>query len=306
MLRSTRSVALALALGGGALLAACDAGSSADDAATLLTDARIARQAGDLDEAVRLLEEALALDPASAPVRTELASAYLEGEGVDVLDVDRLGLYLTEEAGGAGATAAVPGPGARVGAACAYGDDPTAEPFDPRGMEGYPEIEAARGVLQEALALLHEPPSGERPVMPASLRTLELCSAVVDGALNYDREAALADLRAAGLSDTEIATALAVNASARFFDAYFFVVEDIPQQTAWYRLADGRIGVCAEDEEALRAQSEEALADLFEALVSLDLRAQLLGGSSTSAEIVARAVEAYEELRAFLGPVCGG
>ena len=300
---AARFLAFVLILGGSALLAACDVASPTDDAGTLLDDARLARQGGDLSAAVRLLEQALALDPASDAVRVELSSAYLQQEDVDVLDIDRFVRYITGEAEPSAPIAG--SPASRLGSACVYEDDPTAAPFDPRGEHDYPEIYAARDVLQDALALLHSPPDGELPVMPASLRAIDLCGAVVDGTLNYDRETALADLRATGLSDLEIASALAVNGAARFFDGYFFLVEDVPQQTAWYALADGGIGICAADEASLRVQSEQAVADLFEALVSLDLRAELLGGTSASADVLANAIAAYEALSVHLGPTCG-
>ena len=65
------------------LLTACD---NADPGATdLLTDARIARQAGDLTAAIDLLERALDEDPAHAAVRVELSSVLLERDGLDLL-----------------------------------------------------------------------------------------------------------------------------------------------------------------------------------------------------------------------------
>ncbi|HLT48109.1 MAG TPA: hypothetical protein VK002_12825 [Rubricoccaceae bacterium] len=297
---------LALAVGLGALLAACDAASTGTDADVLLTDARLARQAGDLDEAVALLEEAYALDPALTAVRVELSATYLQREGIDLLDVDRLMRHVTGSSVAPHPLANAAGSAAegRAGATCVYEDDPTATPFALSDVEGYADLFGNQDVVDDALALLHDAPDGDLPVMPEALRAVALCGAVVDGRLVYDREAALAALRADGLTDDEIAAALAVNGATLFLDSYFFLAEDLPQQTAWYRLADGTIGVCAEDPDALRTQTEAALADFFEALASLDLRAELIGGGPAR-EIVDHGVAAYEALRGHFGPVCG-
>jgi hypothetical protein len=192
-----------------------------------------------------------------------------------------------------------------VGATCLFEDLPGTEPFDPLAVEGYDDLLRGRPVIWTAANLLHEapPPPDSLPVMPAALRPDTLCGAVVDGHLVYDREAALAHLRATGLTDVEVATALAVNAAARFLDGYFLLVEDLPQPTTWYRTPLG-IGLCAEDQEALPAQATPALTHLFEALASLDLRSEVLGGDTYSRLLVAHAIDAYEVLDAYLGLSC--
>lgn len=302
------AVALALVLGSSAFLAACDA-APGEDVDNLLTDARLARQAGDFEEAVALLEEAYALDPARAAVRTELSATYLQRDGIDLLDVDRMMLFLTGTApaaphADASATAHPADPA--VGAACIFEQDPWATPFVLSDAEGYAELLADEAVVEDAQALLHDAPEGGAPVMPAALRAAELCGTVVDGQLKYDRETALADLRASGLTDDEIASALAVNGVTLFLQSYFLLSEAPPEQTTWYHLANGAIGVCTEDRRGLRAQAEAALTDLFEALASLDLRAELLGDATSAREIVDHGIAAYQALGGFLGPACGG
>ena len=274
----------------------------------LLADARIARQSGQLDAAVRLYEQALALDPDSAPVRVELAATVLARAEVNLLDLDRIALFLTETTGGA-----VDAPiGASAGIqplTCPDAADPTAQPFDPTDVEGYAELEAQRAAVDEVLAILQGagPVEGGDAVIPPGLRLADGCGGVENGQLVYDRAAALAYLRAAGLSDADIATALAVHATARLVDAYLFVATDLPQQTAWYRLADGGVGVCAADPIALRAQATVAVADFGEALTALDLRAEVLGAGADdpARTLVQTVLDAYEAIREDLGPYCG-
>ncbi len=290
-----------------ATLSGCD--TDASDPGARLDDARIARQQGDLDAAVRLYEEALAAEPSNAVVRVELSATVLERAEVDLLDLDRVALFLSEaQASPPPAPARPTGPPTAdgLGASCPYAGDPAAVPFDPREVEGYPGLFTQREAIRAALAVLDG--SGPVPgdaVIPASLRFADLCTGVEDGALVYDHAAVLEEMRQTGLSADAIASALAVNAVGRLLDAYFFLVEDVAEQTTWYRLADGSVGVCADDEEALRAQAEAAVGDVGEALASLDLRASIIGGD-VAAEFVQSALDAYESIEDDLGPYCGG
>ena len=61
-------------------------------------------------------------------------------------------------------------------------------------------------------------------------------------------------------------------------------------------------------QDALRAQSEDAIMDFGEALTSLDLRAEILDlhPGDPSRQIVSDAIDAYEAIEADLGPSCGG
>ena len=306
MPRALRLCAVGLVLCSG-FLVACDYTSSADDADTLLADARLARQAGDLDKAVALLEQALALEPGHAGVRVELASVYLQRAEIDLLDIDRMMLFLAEPApppvpppGGSGLGN---GPGGG-GTFCPLEYDPRATPFALSDAEGYAALLGEEAAVETALALLHDVPPGGGPVMPEALRALELCTAVVDGELTYDRAEALAALRATGLPDVEIASALAVNGATRFLDSYFFLAEELTQPATWYRIEGLGLGACVEDPLALREETTGALADFFEALTSLDLRAELLGGTAAR-EIVDHGLVVYEAIRLYLGPVCG-
>ncbi len=288
------------------ILSACD-GSEVSDVESLLTDARIARQAGDIDQAIALLETAMDQAPTNAKVRIELSSAYLDREDVDLLDVDRVALFLTSFEENVSDT---PGNSIqRFGGVCQYADDPHAQLFAPGDYQGYVDLYADRDLIDNVVDLLNgvDPSGADLSIIPEELRTLSLCSGIVDGEIFYNQEAALAHLRALGLSDDEIATALAVNAVVRFFEAYFFIVEDIPQQTSWYHVAGQSgdyIGVCADDEDALREQVEGAIQDLGEAVASLDLRDHLLGGDTASQELVQHVLDAYEAIEGDLGPNC--
>lgn len=288
-------------------LVGCDATESgAGDIEALLTDARIARQAGDIDQAISLLETAFHLAPDNAPVRIELASTYMEQSDVDLLDLDRIALYLTtfEE------TTAAPGTPSTVGKSCQFENDPNAEPFELRNYEEYIELFENRELINEVLSLLDgtDPAGINLEIIPEELRSLSLCGGISEGDLDYDRDGALSAMRDLGLSDDEITTALAVNAVGRFLEAYFFITEDIPQQAQFYRVMDENgdyIGVCAEDPDALRQQVETAILDLGEAITSLDLRDHTLGGNTAARELVEHVVDAYESVEDHLGPYCG-
>jgi hypothetical protein len=274
-------------------LAACDeTGGFSDDVNFAVDDAVIARESGDYDTAVNILKDAMQRAPENAEVRVELATTILERDGIDLLDVDRIGLFITESAGAAGAAAA---PAAR--ASCPYAADPSATRFRLQDLEGYEEIAAKIGSLDEAEAALSA-------VMPASIQGFSICSSVVDGALAYDQAGAIAALRGRGLSETQVAQALAVNALVQLTSAYVAMTEMVEQETAWYRLADGRIVVCVDDPEALKAQAEEPIRAFGQAVLSLDARASILGSTSTAAELVSLALDAFEEVRDAVADYC--
>ena len=273
-------------------LAACDEATGADEAIDVVVDDAVtARQNGDLAQAVALLEGAFERAPSNAEVRVELATTLLQRDGLDLLDIDRIGRFLTEAMNPSARTAAQPR------AACAAASDPTARAFDPTDVDGFDEIYAKAQTLQRAADLL-------QPVMPEALQSFDICTSIQDGALVYDRDGALAALAAQGLTADQQAQALAVNALARFLDAYVFLSEELPQQATWYQLADGSIVICADDEDALRADAEAAVEDFGQAVLSLDARAALLGSGSVAAEIVELALDAYEEVRDGVADYC--
>ncbi len=296
-LTSTAGRALAAAL---LLLAACDETSGFDagaDVALIVDDAVAARQGGDLARAVTLLEGAHERQPDDAEVRVELATTLLQRDGLDLMDLDRIGRFLSETAESEASPAAQRGPSARQGDYCALADDPSARPFDPTSVAGFDTLAAHAATLARTAALLG-------PVVPDALQSFDACTSVVDGALAYDRDAALAELAGRGLTEPQVAQALAVNALARFLDAYLFVAERLPQQTTWYRRADGSIVICVEDEAALRADAEQAIRGVGQAVLSLDARAALVGSGSVAAEVVAVALDAYQELRSAVADYC--
>lgn len=300
-LLSTRRVALVAVL---ALLplSACDETGGLGDGPVdqQVRNAQIARQAGDYDTAIRILEAAYAANPSNAAVRVEYGLTVFERSDINLLDLDRIATYLS--------TTAVPRTGAEAPAAargltCRYATDPTATPFDPTDFADFPSLQGDRAQITLVLSLLE-------PIIPAALRSFDLCTSIVDGpdgnaALSYDAQAALADMRALGLTDDQISAALATNALARFLNAYLFLAIDVPQQTAWYRINGGSsIGICAEDEEALRTQAEVAIRDMGEALFSIDLRSRTFGTTSTTQDLLDLVLESYEEVRDGVGDYC--
>ncbi|HEX8298366.1 MAG TPA: hypothetical protein VF594_04330 [Rubricoccaceae bacterium] len=281
------ALALALVLP----LTGCDETGISTDEASVIGDAQIARQNGDYATAVRLLETALAANPQSAPVRTELGVTILAREDLNLLDLDRISQFIVD-----GSTAAtVATQASRGGGTCRFESDPTAVPFDPTAVEGFPEIEASQSAIDSVLTLI-------TPVLPAALRSFDACTTIApDGTLVYDRAAVTTQLRATGLTDAQISQLLATNALARFLSAYLFVTTEVPQQTSWYRLGDGSIGVCATDEDALLTQTRGAVSTLGTALTSLDTRARSFGGAS---DIVDLATDAFADIREALGEYC--
>ncbi|MEM1056248.1 MAG: hypothetical protein AAGI52_12045 [Bacteroidota bacterium] len=293
------AVALAALLSLSPALSGCDESipTAMDD---LLTDARIARQAGDLGTAVNLLERAHEADQGDAVVRVELASSLFEQADLNVADLDRIATYLLEE----GQTLAPTGPVVNTvakGDACPYETDPGAESFDPRDFEEYGDYLENAQVARRVRELLD-------PIITSELRPDDfLCTGIQDGALVYDSEAALSALRGVDpdITDQQIASALAVNSVAEVLDTYLFLTEELAGQADWYRLGDGSIGVCPVgiSEEELRDLAEPSIADMGEALLSVDLRSRLIGSSTDLVDIV---LDAYEEVRNDLAPTCSG
>ena len=268
--------------------AAIDEGASVDVA---VDDAVIARDQGRRDEAVDILERALATEPENAEVRVELATTLLQRDDVDLLDLDRIGQHLAEAAGDITGTRTA----ARGG--CAFATDPTAVEFDPTDIEGFEALRDSRETLARADGLLET-------VVPEAVTSFDLCTSIVDGALAYDQAGALADLGAQGLSTPQQAQTLAVSALTDFVDAYLEVSAELPQHVTWYRLADGSIGICADDDDALKDAVEAPVQAFGEAVLALDARAELLGGSSVATEVVDIALEAYTELDDAVGDYC--
>lgn len=289
-----RTATAALALAFLFPLAGCDeTGADTTDEVLVISDAQTASGRGDYATAKILLERALERNPTSAPVRTELATTVLASRHLNLLDLDRIAQFVANGVGGLNPAA----PAAGRGASCRYATQAGARPFDPTGIADFPDVAASRAAIDSVMALVD-------PILPASLRSFDACTTIgPDGRLVYDRAAAAAELRARGLSDVQASQLLAANALARFFDAYLYVATAVPQQTTWYRLADGSIGVCADDEAALRAQTEDAVETLGTAALSLDIRARSFGGSSNLIDV---ALDALGDVRNAFGNVCQG
>ena len=303
-MRSLASLA-ALALFAVPALTGCDE-SIPTTPEDLLADARIARQAGDINKAVDLLERAHARDARDAVVRVELSSALLAREDLGVDDLDRIASYLLDGAasGGLGVPSGS-APEAKAGS-CPYETAPGATPFDPRDLDEYEQYLDEDNVSARVRELLD-------PVITEQLRPADfLCNGITETAsgaeLNYDPDAALAAMRAADsrLTDELIASALAVNATNEAIAAYRFLSNDLRAQTAWYRLSDGNLGVCpvGVTEAELRDLAEDAIADLGEALLSIDLRSRILGSGQVTTELVDIVLDAYDEVRDDLAPYC--
>jgi len=270
--------------------------------AQLIENARVARTTGDYTTAIEVLDAAFEAYPESAPVRAEYAMTLFERDDINLIDLDRLATFLAD-AGSTLPVAPTPSPTMSVGAStCTYASDPTATPFDPTTYAGFPQLDASREVIAQTLALLD-------PVIPDAIQHFTICTTIADGpdgpVLNYVPADALAEMRAMGLSDDQIASALATNALARFLNAYLTVTTALTQETTWYRTDGGSgIGVCADDPDQLQAEAEASIEDLGEAVVSLDLRGVALGNPSLTQELVDLMLEGYTEIRDGIGTYC--
>ena len=274
-------------------LAACDETGAAADVETAVDDAVLERSRGNHTAAAVILRRALEKAPENAEVRVELATTLLDQGGVDLLDLDRITRFVTDQAG-----AGRRGSAARAaGGACRYASDPTATPFDLDDVEGYPELEAEVERIREADETLD-------PVIPAALQSFDVCSSVVDGALVYDRDGAVRDLRDQDLTETQVRQALAVNGLTQLVSSYAHLAEAAEGTVTWYRLEDGSIDVCADDEAALEARAEEAAGGFGEALLSLDARAFLLGEGSAAGDVVDLVLGAYDDFEDAIGDYC--
>ena len=276
-------------------LSACNetGGLASTNVDLAVNDAVTARQSGNYQQAVDILEQALEANPESAPVRVELAATVMERDGIDLLDLDRIAAFVTE---GVATTQDASTRSSRN--ACAYAADPSAVEFSPADAAGLLDISAKRSTIKAVLAYLDD-------LLPDALTSFDVCTTIQDGELVYDADAAAAQLRGSGLSDGQIGSLLTVNALARFLDAYLFVTEDVTTQTTWYRLSDGSIGVCAEDEKALEEQAREAVDGIGESLLSLDLRSKSFSSGTAASEIVTLAVDAFGDIRDAVGEYCG-
>ena len=285
-------------------LAACDETSSVastpDDA---IADASAASSSGDYERAAGILEEALEEFPDSAPIRVELGRTLFERDGIDILDLDRIAAYVAD--GTNVGTAAPGGTSAGKNSSCRFEDEEGAVEIDPQEFVGYPDLSAQRPTIEFVLALI-------APIMPDALRPgttdAAFCGAVdtstSPATFSYDAEAAAAELRALGLSDDQIGALLTTNALARFTLAYLDAVDGLDQQTTWYRRADGGIGICADDTDALEEQARETVADALESLFSLHLRAQTFQPGAASNDLVDAVTDAFEEVRDGVGDYC--
>ena len=275
-------------------LAACDetGGAVQDDVEVAVGDAVIARANGDHDAAAVILRRALEKEPENPQVRVELATTLLDQGGVDLLDLDRIARFVS---GGAGDARRASMAAARTsGGACAPASDPSATPFALRDVPGYADLEAESERIREADETLD-------PVVPAALQSFDVCSSVVDGALAYDRDGAVRDLRGQDLSETQIRQALAVNGLAQLVESYAHLAD---ADVTWYRLADGSIDACADDEAAFEVRAEESAAGFGEAILSLDTRAHLLGEGSAAGEVVDLVLDAYDDFEDAVGDYC--
>lgn len=271
-----------------------------------IEDAQHARANGDFDRAERLLRDAFEQEPGNPVVRTELSSTLLQREQLNLLTLEQVTAHILGEID-------APDEGARgaAGDSCTWNSSEPTQPFDPGAVDDYDEIVAASPILAEVIALLNDPASPvEPPVIPAALGELDPCAVIQDGALNYDRDALLDELRAHfDGDDRRVNAALTMNAVALTLGAYLDLFEDDAFPVAWYLVGeeeDLRLGFCMDHAhiDLFYENVDDNLDAIAEAFFSLDLLIYNSGDSQMQ-EYVDEALELYETFQESLGRFCG-
>ena len=154
--------------------AAYEEGGSVEN---LIEDAYYARINDDFERSEALLREALDLAPEHPVVRMDLASTLMQGEQINLLDLEAVTTHLLDEIEAEGGQAR----GTQADT-CTWNSDEPTRPFDPAAAEGYAEFAAVAPVLTEVLDLLNAPASStSTPVLPETLGEVDLCTAVEGG-----------------------------------------------------------------------------------------------------------------------------
>ena len=284
--------------------AAYEEGGSVEN---LIEDAYYARINDDFERSEALLREALDLAPEHPVVRMDLASTLMQGEQINLLDLEAVTTHLLDEIEAEGGQAR----GTQADT-CTWNSDEPTRPFDPAAAEGYAEFAAVAPVLTEVLDLLNAPASStSTPVLPETLGEVDLCTAVEGGTLSYDRDALLAPLREEFDGDgRRISAALTINAVAHTLSAYLGIFESPAVPIDWVLVGepgDARLGFCTGSETlvSFRENFDTNLEALAEAYLSLDL---LLydGGSEEMEGYLNEALAFYTTLEEASGSFCGG
>ena len=303
-LRIAGLVAVLAIAGCNVLDAAYEDGGTVDN---LIEDAYYARINSDFEQSEDLLREALDLAPEHPVVRMDLASTLMQGEHINLLDLERVTTYLLDEIETEGGQ----GRGTQS-ETCTWDSDEPARPFNPAAAEGYEEFVAVAPVLGEVLGLLNDAASpGAVPVLPERLGEIDACTLVESAAVSYNRDALLAPLRDNfDGDDRRISAALTMNAVARTLRAYLGIFESPDVPVHWFLVGepgDTRVGFCTEEDDLapFRANVNVNLNALAEAYFSLDLLIYN-GGNEEMRAYLDEALDLYTTLEASLGTFCDG
>lgn len=273
--------------------------------ANLVEDAEHARANQDYDRAVELLGEALEADPGNPVVRVELSSTLMQREKINLLSLEQITSHVID-----GIENMEGGARSFGSDSCTWNSSEPTSPFDPRDVEGYDDIIASSPVLGEVLGLLNDgASSAEPPVIPGTIGELNVCTAIDDGVVVYDRDGVLAEMRAHFDGDyRRVNAALTMNAVAHTLNSYVNLFENEAFPVAWYIVGeddDTRLGFCLDRDlvDPFYANVEDQLDAVSEALFSLDLLIYN-GGDEEMQEYVADALEFYETFEESIGRFC--
>ena len=297
-------LAVALVMAGCNVLdAAYEEGGSVEN---LIEDAAHARTNQDFERAEALLRQAFEQAPGNPVVRLDLASTLMQGEALNLLDLEAVTSYLLDEIEAEGGQAR----GAQADT-CTWNSDEPTRPFNPRAAEGYDEFADAAPVLAEVVRLLNSPASPTAPpVLPAGLSELDPCTVVQGGVLAHDRDALLADLNDHfGGNARRVNAALTMNAVALTLGAYLGIFESPEVPVDWFLVGetgDARVGFCTGREDLVSFEENiyTNLDAIAEAFFSLDLL--IYNGGNTDLQVyLDEALALYTTFEGSFEGFCG-
>lgn len=264
----------------------------ANEVDKILQDARHARSSGNLDRAVTLLTKALGLEPSNPVVRYELAFTLMRREKLDLMSLERVVSHLLSARSGHAARATAEG-------LCTFDTRRRAEPFDPRDLDGFEAIAAARPTLKWVLELLNDPSSPtEAPAMPAEFTSLDICEVITPDGLRYNRQQVLDALYNQFETEHQVTGALSTNAIALTLASYVNLFEQPDLRVDWFIVDGEDLGACI-DESDYDLLVERAIGEVRRAgraLLAVDLLLEHAGNTSIQ-KIVDDALRYYHTFK---------
>lgn len=262
-----------------------------DSPDVLLQDARIALQQDRPEEAVDHLRKALTFTPADDPrlrkqIQIKLASAVLQVQAINALNLERIADIMSRSTS-SGATFAH---GKASGQTCLFPQSHVREAFDPTA--GIDIEHLGSQISQEAL-------SESEDLITRVLYEIEKSSTPTFQCDDAELDQGIAELKAKGLTDIEIAEALMDFTVANTTTTYLDIISAGGGDASFFYVTppagDDYIGICFTSAPTCTSTVAQTTADLTELDCStrvIEKRALLLGSTSAQ-ELAAQAREGY-------------